>query len=375
MNQDKQSVALYIPSLAGGGAERITLNLASGLAKRGVAVDLVVSSFTGELVQQVPAGARVIDLGGHRTLRSIPSLIRYLRNERPTSLLSAMNHANVAAVWSAKLAGYSGRVVLAEHIHLPDSRYSNWQRAFNLAIRVSYPLAARVVAVSNGVKQSLIDNAQVAQRLIEVIYNPVLSDDFSRSSRQSRPPLMSVDGTPVMIGMGRLEPQKNFRLLLKAFALLRKSRKAQLIILGEGSERAALEGLVSELGLQEDVHLPGFVNDPFNYLAHADAFVLSSDWEGLPTVLIEALALGTPVVSTDCTSGPQEILNSGEFGRLVPVGDVTTLAAEMAATLDEPFAPAPTSWLEQFSEGVATTKYMEALGLKSDNASNAKVAK
>lgn len=357
------AVALFIPNLAGGGAERVTLNLARGLVGRGYPVDLVLASQEGELRDRVPEGIRIVDLGGVRTMRSLPKLARYLRRERPAGLVSAMNHANVVASWAAKLAGYQGPVVLAEHIQMPERRTSYWQRAFNLAVNVTYRNATRVVAVSEGVKRSLIENAGVGADRISVIYNPVLPDGLTSPRPAARPAAMGKAGTPVILGIGRLEPQKNFGLLIRAFAQLLERRPARLVVLGEGRERPALERQVEELGLHESISLPGFVPDPLDYLAHAGVFVLSSDWEGLPTVLIEALAMGTPVVATDCPSGPREILDGGNYGHLVPMRDARALSDAMYEALTTPPAGPPPSWLEQFSESAATAKYLGALGL------------
>lgn len=357
-------MALFLPSLAGGGAERVTLNLARGLVEKGLRVDLVVPNATGELEGQVPAGVNLIDMGGLRTLQSVPKLIDYLRRVRPRALLSAMNHANVAAAWAAKLARYRGRLVLAEHVQLPPGSASLWQRAFNLSIGISYRFADAVVAVSQGVKQSLVKNAGVNRDRIVVIFNPVISDGFDRQGQHPVPSLLAELRGPVFLGIGRLEPQKNLSLLLRSFADLRQRRNAQLVILGEGSERPKLEALAEELGVQEDVYMPGFVSDPYAYMAHSQAFVLSSDWEGLPTVLIEALAVGAQVVSTDCPSGPHEILAAGKYGRLVPMRDAAALSEAMEAALDEPLPQSPDDWIDQFRGSTATANYLRVLALE-----------
>lgn len=355
-------LALFLPNLAGGGAERVTLNLARGLVELGAEVELVLVNATGELMRDVPAGVKVASLGRERTLTAVPALAAYLRSARPDGLLSAMNHANVAALWSAMLAGYRGRVMVAEHVQLPPSSKGLWQRAFNLAIRLTYPVAHRIIAVSHGVKESLRRNGVRPER-VEVIYNPVIGSELDSSPRH-RPSSLPVDQGPVILGMGRLAPQKNFPLLLRAFAAVRSRRPAKLMILGEGPERAALEALAEELGVAEDVMLPGFVANPYDFLAHADLFVLSSDYEGLPTVLIEALALGAPVVSTDCPSGPHEILNGGEFGRLVPPRDAEALAEAIDASLDSPPVATSARWLDQFRERRAAERYLEAFGFE-----------
>jgi glycosyltransferase involved in cell wall biosynthesis len=362
-------VALFLPSLAGGGAERITLNLARELRSAGNEVDLVLASVSGPYVPEVPDGVRIVDLGGRRTLGALPALAAYLHRTRPAALLSAMNHANIVAVWAARLVGFRGRLLLAEHNELPSPERSLWQRAFNAAMRLSYPHAHRVIAVSEGVRDSLVQRAGVRADHIEVIYNPVLSGAMDGDERP-RPPEIPADGLVTVLGVGRLTRQKNFPNLLRAFALVRRRREARLVILGEGEERRSLTELIESLGLTAEVALPGFVPNPYDYLAHADLFVLSSDWEGLPTVLIEALALGIRVVATDCASGPREILADGAYGRIVPLDDSEALAEAILTALDEPPIPSPREWLERFTVEAAASRYSRALGIEVSAASN-----
>jgi glycosyltransferase involved in cell wall biosynthesis len=169
---------------------------------------------------------------------------------------------------------------------------------------------------------------------------------------------------PVVLGVGRLTRQKNFLALIEALGLVRRERDARLIILGEGPERASLEARVAELSLQQQVFMPGFVNNPHAYMARAAVFALSSDWEGLPTVLIECLATGTPVVSTDCMSGPREILRDGELGGLVPVGDVTALARAISGAIADGRSPVPEDALRPFMSNVVLDQYEEVLALR-----------
>lgn len=348
---------MYLPNLVGGGAERVTLNLATGLARQGQRVDLVLASKTGDLLDQVPDSVRVVDLGAKRTITSLPSLLRYLRSERPDGLLSAINHANLVAISASRLGGYRGPVIATEHIHLPAGSAGAWQFAFNQTIRLIYPFAHKVVAVSHGVKRSLIEHGGVRADRVDVIYNPVIGERML-GHVPTRPAALPNDGIPTILGVGRLSEQKNFPLLIRAFARLRQVRDARLLILGQGPDRDMLRALADDLGLGEDVALPGFVPNPYDYLASADLFVLSSDWEGLPTVLIEALALGTPVVSTDCPSGPQEILQDGAYGRLVPMNDEQALAESMLASLETPHVPVPQTWRDQFLESSVAAKYL-----------------
>lgn len=354
-------LALFLPNLGGGGAERVTLNLARGLHTSGHAVDLVLVDASGAYRDAVPEGVRIVELGGGRTRAALPALVRYLRRTRPIGLLSALNHANVIAVWAASIAGYRGRVLVAEHSELLPAAPTLWMRAFTASMRLSYVRAARVIAVSHGVKRSLVEIAGVPAEHIEVIYNPVIGPDL-RSRDRPRPTALPSDGVANIVAVGRLVREKDFANLLRAFALLRAQRAARLMILGEGPERGALEALRTSLGLHRDVVLPGFVANAYDYLAHADLVALSSVQEGLPTVLIEALALGAPVVSTDCPSGPSEILAEGAYGTLVPVGDSPALAAAMLAALETPPPTIPATWLEQFTEEASVGRYLRAFG-------------
>lgn len=358
----RSRLGLFLPSLGGGGAERVTLNLARGVLAHGFPVDLVLVNAAGAYSDSVPDGVRVVDLAGRRTRAAMPGLIRYLREENPSGLLSVMNHANVVAIWAAALAGFKGNVLVAEHSELLPTSRSAWQLAFNASLRLSYPRATKVIAVSHGVKRSLVANARVAARHIEVIYNPVIGHEL-RSADRRRPAGLPADNVPNVVGMGRLVPEKDFPTLLRAFARLREHRPARLLILGEGPERGALQDLVRELRMEREVSLPGFVSNAYDYLAHADLFALSSQREGLPTVVIEALALGTRVVATDCPSGPREILADGTYGPLVPVGDSAALAAAMLEALTAAPPEVPGSWLNQFAEGHSVRRYLQAFGV------------
>jgi len=225
--------------------------------------------------------------------------------------------------------------------------------------RTCYPWAARVVAVSRGAADDLARTSGFPREQIHVIYNPVITPSVVALARQKPGhPWLACPGPPVILGVGRLTRQKDFPTLLRAFAEVRRVRPARLIILGEGEERAALEALAGELGVANDVMLPGFITDAVTYMAASALFVLSSAWEGLPTVLIEALAAGTRVVSTDCPSGPREILQDGRLGALVPVGDVIALAEAMRQALDQPGNAAPSTALVPFTLDAAVDHYL-----------------
>lgn len=358
-------VALFLPTLGGGGAERVTINLARGLLNAGVAVDLLVGDPTGAYGSELPDGVKLVDLKVGRVLAAVPALVRYLRRERPHAYMSAMNHANVISIWAKQLAGYRGKVVLVEHNDLVRAGRNDLVEGKIIPWLVgrTYPQASSVVAVSKGVRRSLIEGARLDGDLVEVIYNPVLTDGIqSAAAKPVEHPFFEEGGPPVILGVGRLTAQKNFSNLIHAFAQVIKVHDARLIILGEGEQRPRLEELIAELALADKVSLPGFAENPFAFLAKADLFVLSSDFEGLPTVLIEALAVGARAVSTDCPSGPREILDGGRYGRLVPVGDASALAQGILQSLSEP-RPQLGDWLQQFTLAYATRRYLTSFGL------------
>lgn len=361
-------VALFLPSLHGGGAERVMLTLAKGFAERGLSVDLVLARAEGPYLAEVPSSVHLVDLKAPRVLLALPSLVSYLRRERPRALISALDHANVLALWARALARVPVRVVVSVHntLSLATSHAQNLRaRWIPLCIRLFYPWADAVVAVSQGVAEDLIRLTGLPREKIEIIYNPVVTPELLAKAQEPLDhPWFAPGEPPVILGVGRLTEQKDFPTLIRAFALVRAQRPVRLMILGEGKDRPKLEALVRELGLQDDVALPGFVPNPFAYMVRAAVFVLSSRWEGLPTVLIEALACGTPVVSTDCPSGPREILEDGKWGRLVPVGDVDALADAIRMTLDAPDCLDAKARVGEFDAEKVVDDYLKVLSLE-----------
>lgn len=337
--KDKK-VAILLQDLAGGGAERIMLRLAGGLSERGLDVDLVLVRQEGPFLSDVPSTVRVVHLGKRRTAESIFPLIRYLRRERPTALLSALTHVNVTAILACRLALCGTRVIVTEHNTISKEVAANSDARVKWAYRMVpwiYAFAHRIIAVSHGVAEDLGCFSGLDPRRIDVVYNPIVTPELAEMAAQPpvHPWFVSSD-RPVILAVGRLTRQKDFSILLRAFSLVRRERPARLVIVGEGPDRSKLESLVEELGLQDCVDLPGFLKNPFSLMARSRVFVLSSAWEGLPTVLVEALACGTPVVATDCPSGPKEILEEGCYGPLVPVGDSESLAHAIIDTMEHP---------------------------------------
>ena len=364
-------LAVFLPDLSGGGVARVMLNVADALACRGHRVDLVLCRATGPYLNQVPESVDVVTLRRSpfglgraqsvavepkalptlllpvvlprrpsKTIAYLRDLVRYLRRERPAGLLSAKSHTNLTALWGRRLAGGPTRVVISEHSHLSGALRSRRQwrwRFVTPLVRRTYPRADAIVGVSDGVAADLSRLAHLPRERVTTIYNPVVTPDMHAKARA---PLdhhwFHPDAPPIVLGIGRLVSQKDFPTLLRAFARVRAQRPARLMILGEGKLRAELETLARTLEIAADVALPGFVENPYAYMARAAVFALSSAWEGLSNVVIEALACGCPVVSTDCPSGPAEILAGGTYGTLVPVGDETALAQAICDTLDNP---------------------------------------
>jgi glycosyltransferase involved in cell wall biosynthesis len=362
----KPKLAIFMPELFGAGGQRSMLNLAHGIAAAGYPLDLVLAKAKGEFLSEVREPVRIVDLNASRALASAPALVRYLRRERPEAMLSVFGFLNVVALPAWRLSRVKTRLFVNEQntVSMEAGNASSWgTRVTPLLMRHLYRWANGVVVVSQGVRDDLVQLTDIPRQRITVIYNPsVVGAELQEKAKESLDhPWFKQDQPPVLVAVGRLQQQKDYPMLLQAFAQVRRSQPVRLLILGEGKERPMLEALVKELNLEEDVGLPGFVMNPYAYMAQASLFVLSSRWEGLPTVLIEALCCGTPAVSTDCPSGPREILRNGKYGKLTPVGDAAAFAQAIKAALDEPLPkPPPESW-QPYDLGVIVHHYLDLL--------------
>lgn len=366
-----KKIAFFLPGLYGGGAERIMLNIAAGFAEKNFSVDLVLAEAVGPYLSEVPKSIHVVELSSRRlkafrTIACLPALVKYLQIEQPQVILSAV-HANVVALWAKLIDRNKPRVILSEHNTF--SVHNQQQKLFNrfivfLLVKHFYPLADNIIAVSKGVADDLAAEIRLPPERIKVIYNPVITREVQdKIKKRINHPWFNCSKIPVVLAMGRLTAQKDFKTLISSFAVVRQNLEARLLILGEGEKRHELELMVKHYNLQQDVSLPGFVSNPYPYLAHASLFVLSSRWEGLPTVLVEALFCGIPIVATDCPSGPREILNNGLYGDLVPVGSVTTMAKLIEKRLKNSRNPNPDeSWLPYENETVVNQYIQTLLG-------------
>ncbi|MBW2269827.1 MAG: glycosyltransferase [Deltaproteobacteria bacterium] len=364
-------VALLLPSHAGGGVTRAFLQLANGLSSRGHRVEFVLCRAIGPYLEKVSSDIPIVELTPEFGLRArqralslspdawremlrpillapsaapvlpyIASLAQYLDSSRPDVVLSGKTHTNLLSIWARRMASQHPRVVVSERTHLSaELETSNKWRWRYLAPLIGklYRAADAITAVSNGVSDDLAETTGLPRESIQTIYNPVARPEIYQSAElQIDHPWFAKGEPPVVLAVGRLTEQKQYPVLLEAFAQLRQRREARLLILGEGKERKRLTARVHELGLDASVSLLGFAKNPYAYMAQAAVFVLASAWEGLPGVLIEALVCGCPVVSSDCPSGPREILEAGRYGELVPVGDVEALSAAIERSLVQP---------------------------------------
>lgn len=341
-----RSLAIYLPDLAGGGTERMHINLAPHFLAAGLKVTFLLDRRSGALLDKVPEGAEVHVLEASRQVTAIPKLVRYLRSRPVDFLISNMEHGNVISVWARKLAAVATRVITAQHCSFRDQvNRGNWKfKLLPRLYRVSLPRADAIVCVSKGVAAEIADMCGLGISRMNVIYNGAMTAELKQAAEQPVDHPWFDLSDPVLVAAGRLVELKDYPTLLRAFAVLTRQRPARLIILGDGPLRTDLHMLAKELAIEDRVDLPGFIANPMPFMRNAAAFVLTSRAEGFGNVLVEAMACGTPVVSTDCPYGPAEILDYGRFGRLTPPGDPAALAEALLATLD---APPPAVELEE----------------------------
>ena len=369
-------ISLFLDNLEEGGVQRGVVNLARGFLDRGLKVDIVLQRSEGPFIQQVPDGVRIIDLKNPRLRASVSALANYLRQEQPHTLFASLHYSTEIAILAKRLAKSSTKIVVREHGSLaplqrvrPPLRKPltflglTPGRPISL-VRYFYPWADGIVAVSKGAAKDLARIANLPLERVQVIYNPVITPEFEAKAKEPiEHSWFTNKDVPVILSVGRLVDQKDFPTLIRAFAQVVTIRPARLVILGSGPDRPHIEALINQLGLAEKVTLLGHVQNPYKYMAHASIFVLSSIWEGLGNVLIEAMAAGVPVVSTDCESGPAEILADGTYGWLTPVGDRDAIANAILAILSGQVKPVDPLWLDQFKLETVTSQYLDASGI------------
>lgn len=323
-------IAFFLPELQFGGVERVVLNVSSGLASRVSKVDLVLAKADGPYIEQVDQHVKLVDLDSTRVMTSLGRLVQYLKRERPEILISSKDYASIVSIWAVRLARTKTRVIVTSH-GMPSREMTEASctraRIMPHLMHYFYRYADSIVAVSDALATDFAKVTRIPKERITVVYNPIINQQYKESLEdQVDHPWLKAGEPPVIIGAGRLVKEKGFDFLLESFALVLKRCKCRLMILGEGPERNSLESLVTRLGIEDDISLEGFVSNPVSYISKARIFALSSMWESLPTVVIEALAANTPVVAMDCPGGIREILLDGKYGTLVQERDPASYA-------------------------------------------------
>lgn len=359
------SVAIYLHDLSGGGAERQSLIIAEEFRRQGADVTLVLHRLRGPLIDQVPAGLRVVDLNSSRTLMDVPALIRFLRTEKPDILLSNVDFNNVAALLAKAVSFSKTKIVICQHNPLA-TRYQSGERWLYRYIALLYwilsPMVTRAVAVSGGVAVELGQIAGLPTSRVLTINNPVVGPDFAvRSQEPADHPWFNQPDRPLFVTAGRLVQGKDHTTMIQALAIHRQRFDSRLIILGTGPTHEELRNLVRRLNMSHVVDFLGFRANALPFFRQADAFVLSSLGEGFGNVIVEALACGTPVISTRCDHGPAEILDNGLYGLLVEMRNPQALADAMdqVTTLRKRFpAEALRQRANDFSYATCASRYM-----------------
>jgi len=367
-NKETLKLAILSPSFGDGGAERMLVNLSCEFVLRGFKVDFLISRADGPYLSSLSPSVKFVELGSSKTTRALKPLVRYLGEEQPPVLLAAKDRGNEMALLVKRFPDISTRVAVrlgttVSRMVKSRNPIKSWIKQRTL--RKLYPRADIIIAVSRGVASDMARTARIPPERIHVLPNPVLTPQMSKLAQMPvNHPWFVPGAPPVILGVGRLGRAKDFPTLLRAFARVQKERPARLVILGKGGQKSRLQTLASKLGIAENFSLLGFASNPYAYMARSALFVLSSKWEGSPNALTEAMALGTPVVSTDCESGPREILGDGRYGPLVPVEDPNALALAMLETMEHP--PDPDilrSAVKAYTVEASANHYLAAMGL------------
>ena len=360
----KHPIAIFIPSVHGGGAERAMLIFAEELAKRSINVEVVVGSLEGAWRNMLPDSLSIVDLGATRMVKTVLPLRRYIVSRRPVALFSTISHANLGALIAKVISGVDMPVIVRQsNTPLSEYKESSGAKWVGRLIPYVYSWADAIIAVSDSVRDDLVTMKPHLASLIKVIPTPVLfSAIFDQAREVPDHPWFRDKKIPIIVSVGRLKPHKGMYDLVKAFSYVIKKKPARLVIVGEGDDRKRIEKFVATRGLAENVALVGFKSNPFSFMRHSDVFVLASHYEGLPNVLIQALALGVPVVATDSPGGVRELLKDGLLGHLVPVGQIKVMAdAIITAFSRERNTAGSPEMLARYHVEDATDQYLSLL--------------
>ena len=336
LGDHKIKVAVVLPELGGGGAQRTFLNVLNHLDRELFDPILVLYRPAGSFRSLLKSDVKIVTLDSVRTLWSIIPLARWIRSESPDVVMSTLLHINVATVISGILSRKGVPVVVRESNNLTAAGRP-LRTLSGMAVRWAYRRADTVIALSKGVRRDVIDRYSLKKDRVRMIYNPIDLEAIQSLSMEKADPLpgwTDDSNEHRIIAVGRLVPQKGFELLIEAVSQL--DAPWRLLIIGEGIEDYNLKALAKNLGISKHVIMPGFIANPFPYIAMADLFVLSSRWEGFGHVIPEAMACGTPVLATRCPSGPDEIIEEGIDGQLCEPGSSNSLTSNIECLLKSP---------------------------------------
>lgn len=365
MNNEKK-ICFFAPNLLGGGAERVISILSSHFAENGYKVDLVLANAVGPYLANIPDLVKVIDLKCEKVLWSLPKLVKYLRIHQPDIMFTSQMHSSTIGLWAVKLAGVKTRVFIRQPTMLmPFHDNKSWASKIRQRVFLTTAnLADKVIVTSDAMAKEFLSLSKVLKSNVEIVYNPVpIKEIENKSLKRIEHSWFKKGEPPVILAAGRLAAVKDFQTLIKAFAIVKKATPAHLIILGEGTLRNELEHLIEMLNISEFVQMPGFVENPYQYMKNADVFVLSSLWEGFPNGMIEAMACGVAIVATDCDGGTSEILEYGKWGKLVPIKSEVRMAKAILETLAADNLPNVLERVDSFSIESIREKYINIFGV------------
>lgn len=358
----EKTVSLFIGDLAIGGAQRVVVNLSKGLSNSGYDIEIVLVKKRGELLSQIPDSVELVELSTDRMRWCAIPFAKYLYSTKPDAVISFLTGANIMSIIGNTLVGKPTQIIVTEHSIKSAKNRKSVKRELLLA-RYLYKYADGIIGVSNGVIRDIHNWTGIPLSELTVIYNPVVESPITQKDYEPPDhPWYTNSDIPIIVSVGRHTKDKDYSTLIRAFAEVTSDRDARLVLVGDGELTTEYRKLADELGIKDYLYLPGFELNPYPYLLHSDVFVLSSSVEGLSNALIEAMNCGTPVVSTDCPAGPSEILNNGEFGSLVPVGDEVAMASAILETIEDPLPPdALRDRASKFSVSNAVDEYINII--------------
>lgn len=375
---NKSHLTILIPHLCMGGAEKVTVNLINALVRLNVKIDILllkqkdlkIIEANDQIVKEFKDKVNVIYMPSTRAIYSISWLFSYMKKKEPTSFLSVLDNMNILTFLVSLLTNNKHKIFLTIHNNISNELRlkKNFKNIIiSYFVKYIYKHANKIIAVSNGISDNLVFKYKIPQSCIKIIYNPIITSDLALKAKEDCPhPWLRTSTKPVILAVGSFRPQKDFPTLIKAFSLVRKQIDVRLIILGEGALRKELESMVKTFNIEDSVSLPGFSDNVYSFMSKADLFVLSSKTEALPTVLIEALACNTPIISTDCEYGPREILENGKFGTLVNPGNYIEMANAICNFLEKGKGTIDIdkSKLEKYTDNYAALEYVKTFAIQ-----------